>query len=72
MEKDENFEIGQIYLKIFSGINMKSKDIIGESDCFCLVKITGQEKELKTKVIDDNKNPDWNHEEEINLKIPLD
>lgn len=41
-----------------------------KSDPFCEVKVSkGEKKVIKTKVIDDNENPKWNHSDEFTLDL---
>lgn len=49
-----------LHLRVIKGVDLPNKDDVGKSDPYCICKLGNDE--FKTKVIDNNLNPQWNEE----------
>lgn len=63
---------GKLAVNVIAARKLKSTTF-DKSDPFCEVKLSkGEKKVIKTKVIDDNENPKWNHSDEFTLDLTED
>lgn len=63
--------VGILHVKVIRAIKLKNKDLLGKSDPFVKVKLTGEKlPSKKTRVKSNNLNPEWNEEFKIVVKDP--
>jgi len=56
----------KVWLTIISARGLRNADFIGKSDPYCICDIPGRtDVSMMTQVIENNLNPEWNHEAEI-------
>ena len=61
---------GELFVNIYEAKGLPSADIGGLSDPFAIVSVNkGEKKHIKTKVIDDNHNPKWEHKESLIISV---
>lgn len=64
---------GELFMKIVGAKGLKSEDIGGKSDPYCTVSLSQGKgnRVIKTKIIENDLNPLWNHEDLLKLDYPL-
>lgn len=63
--------VGMLHVKILRAMKLKKKDLLGKSDPYLKLKITGDKlPHKKTTVKRSNLNPEWNEEFNLTVKDP--
>merc|ERR1712062_194845 len=62
----------KVWLTMISARGLRNADYMGKSDPYCICEISGKpDVSMMTEVIENNLNPEWNHETEIiGYRIP--
>ena len=61
---------GELFVNIYEAKGLPSADIGGLSDPFAIISLNkGEKKHIKTKVIDDNHNPKWEHKDMFQISV---
>ncbi|KAJ4964296.1 hypothetical protein NE237_024235 [Protea cynaroides] len=69
--KDLKRPVGTLHVKVLRAMNLKKKDILGASDPYVKLKLTGDKlQSKKTTVKHKNLNPEWNEEFNFIVKDP--
>ena len=73
LEQEKNVKKirGKLVFNVLEAVDLSSADIGGKSDPFCQVNLNeGDKKVIKTKIIENNKNPVWNHKDSFEIDVP--
>jgi hypothetical protein len=61
---------GQLAFNVLEAVEIPSADIGGKSDPYCQVNLNkGDKKVIKTKTIDNSRDPVWNHKDQFEIDV---